>query len=203
MATDQARLDLELEGMTCASCANRIERKLNGLDGVEASVNFATEQAAVSFDPGAVAPEQLLDAVEAAGYSARLPKAPGDDGGTAAEGAADEGDRELASLRQRLILSAVLSAPVLALAMVPPLQFDYWQWLSLQLATPVVLWGGWPFHRAAWQKLRHGVASMDTLISMGTLAAWGWSVFALFLGDAGEPGMTMSFQLIPEAGGGT
>ena len=194
--TAPARLDLPVAGMTCASCANRVERRLNELDGVEASVNYATEVAAVSFDPAAVEPEQLLDAVAAAGYEATLPRA------ADAAGAAPEVD-ETAPLRQRLILSAALSLPVLLLSMIPALQFDNWQWLALQLATPVVLWGAWPFHRAAWANLRHGAATMDTLVSLGVLAAWGWSMYALFIGEAGMTGMKMSFQLLPDSGGGT
>ena len=204
MATEQAeqaKVDLALQGMTCASCANRIERKLNKLDGVQASVNFATEHATVSYDPDAVEPEQLLAAVESAGYSAELPETASAQS-SGADDRESEGERELGKLRRRLLVSALLSVPILLLAMIPPLQFDYWQWLSLQLATPVVLWAGWPFHEAAWQKLRRGVASMDTLVSLGTLAAWGWSVVALFFLDAGEPGMRMSFELIPESGGG-
>ncbi|HET8975778.1 MAG TPA: heavy metal translocating P-type ATPase, partial [Solirubrobacterales bacterium] len=198
-AGTEQRVELELQGMTCSSCASRIERKLNKLEGVEASVNFATERAAVDFDPERVDAAELVGAIEAAGYGASLPAeaAPTDD-----EGGAEARD-ELATLRLRLIVSAVLSVPILAMAMIPALQFDYWQWLSLQLATPVVLWGGWPFHRVAWQNLRHGAASMDTLISLGTLAAFGWSVTALFFLGAGEPGMEMSFTLIPEQGAGT
>jgi P-type Cu+ transporter len=198
MAAEREHLDLAVEGMTCASCANRIERKLNKLEGVDASVNFATEQASVDFDAGAVGTDELLAAVEAAGYSA-APPAPRPD---AEREPGDREDAVLRGLRRRLIASAALSLPILLIAMIPPLQFDYWQWLSLQLATPVVLWGGWPFHLAAWQKLRHGVASMDTLVSLGTLAAWGWSVVALFFLGAGEPEMRMSFTLIPEPGGG-
>ena len=183
------RLELPIEGMTCASCANRIEKRLNKLDGVEASVNYATENAAVSYDPAVVSPDELVAAVEAAGYGARL-SAPAEAG---LEAAAEDPSLPL---RRRLLVSAALSVPVLLLAMVEPLQFDYWQWLSLQLATPVVLWGGWPFHRAAWLNLRHGTATMDTLISVGTLAAWGWSVVALFFLGAGEPGMRMPFDLV-------
>ena len=196
MATSTEHLDIPIVGMTCASCANRIERRLNELDGVEASVNFATEKATVDFDPDAVDAGALAAAVESAGYQAVLPA------GEPEEHAHDAAPDATASLRQRLTVSALLSAPVLVLAMVPALQFDYWQWLSLQLATPVVLWGAWPFHRAAWQNLRHGTATMDTLISLGTLAAFIWSLYALFLGDAGMPGMKMSLELIPEAGGG-
>jgi Cu+-exporting ATPase len=187
-ATEQ-RLDLPIEGMTCASCAHRIERKLNNLDGVTATVNYATEHASVSFDAARVTPDELVAAVEAVGYGARLPSADG-------PAAAAPDDDPTRALRRRLVFSIVLSAPVLALAMIPALQFDFWQWLSLQLATPVVLWAGWPFHKAAWQNLRHGAATMDTLISVGTLAAWGWSVASLFFLDAGLPSMRMPFELI-------
>jgi Cu+-exporting ATPase len=186
-ATLPERLELPIEGMTCASCAARIEKRLNRLEGVEASVNYATENASVGFDPTQVTPEDLVAVVEAAGYSARLVP-------TAAPAAAEEDPS--APWRRRLLVSAVLSLPVLVLAMVEPVQFDNWQWLSFQLATPVVLWGGWPFHRAALLNLRHGAATMDTLISVGTLAAWGWSVVALFFLDAGEPGMRMGFDLL-------
>ena len=190
--TDQ-HLELPITGMTCASCANRIERRLNRLDGVSASVNYATEKATVDFDPATVAPEQLVGAVEAAGYAAALP--------TAEPPAAPDGD-ETAPLRRRLLVSLALMLPVLALAMIGPLQFDNWQWLSLTLASPVVVWGAWPFHRAAWANLRHGAATMDTLISVGVLAAWLWSLYALFIGDAGDPGMRMAFELIPDRAGG-
>jgi Cu+-exporting ATPase len=189
-------LELPIEGMTCSSCAGRVEKSLNQLEGVEATVNFATERATVEFDPERVAPEQLLEAVEGVGYSASLP-APRADAGEAP--VADP----TAELRQRLLFSAALSLPVLLLAMIEPLQFRNWQWLSLLLATPVVLWGGWPFHKAAWQNLRHGAATMDTLISLGTLAALGWSLYALFILDAGTPGMTMPFELIGERGSGS
>ena len=200
---DETRVDLAVQGMTCASCANRVERRLNKLEGVEATVNFATERASVHFDPGATRPEELIGAVEAAGYTAELPGAadPAADS-SEAEGEKEEDDGELESLRRRLIVSAALSLPIILIAMIPALQFDYWQWLSLQLATPVVLWAGWPFHQVAWRNLRHGAANMDTLISLGTLTAWGWSVVALFFLGAGEPDMRMSFQLIPEQGGG-
>ena len=189
------RLELPISGMTCASCAVRVEKKLNKLEGVAASVNYATERAAVEFDAERVAPAQLIDAVEQAGYHAVLP-ADDDEPETAG---ADDPTR---SLRQRLVVSALLSLPVLLLAMVPPLQFDGWQWLSLQLATPVVLWAGWPFHRVAFLNARHGTASMDTLISVGTLAAWGWSVAALFFLGAGDLEMRMPFALELGAGGG-
>src|SRR4051794_9728574 len=153
--------------MTCASCASRIERRLNKLDGVTASVNYATEKARVDFDPGAVAPERLIEAVEAAGYSATLPSS------EPASEPADEAD-ETAPLRRRLIVAALLSVPALLLSMIPALQFDNFQWLSLNLVTPVVLWAAWPFHKAAWANLKHGAATMDTLVSVGTLAAWLW-----------------------------
>jgi Cu+-exporting ATPase len=193
--TQEGRLDLPIEGMTCSSCAGRVEKRLNELDGVEATVNFATERATVSFDPAQVAREDLVGAVEDVGYTAALPAADGE------EGEAPEAD-PTEELRRRLIFSAVLSLPVLAMAMIEPLQFENWQWLSLQLATPVVLWAGWPFHKAAWQNLKHGAATMDTLISLGTLAALGWSLYALFFGDAGMPGMKMPFELVTERGAG-
>src|SRR5689334_19698121 len=141
-------VELPLTGMTCASCANRIERKLNKLDGVAATVNYATEKAAVEFDPAVVAPEQLVGAVEAAGYGAVLPSAE-------AAGGDDDGPDESDELRFRLVVSAVLALPTFLISMIPALQFDNWQWLVLNLATPVILWGAWPFHRAAWANLRH------------------------------------------------
>ncbi len=197
MATEQ--LSIPIEGMSCASCAARVEKRLNGLDGVEAAVNYATELATVAYDPAQAVPDDLVAAVESAGYHAVLPEpgAPEGDAGTAAE------DDPTADLRRRLTISAALSLPVLVISMVPALQFDYWQWFVLQLATPVVVWGAWPFHEAAWRNLRHGAATMDTLISLGTLSAWLWSLYALFLGDAGMTGMTMTIDLVPEQGGGT
>jgi Cu+-exporting ATPase len=188
-AASTQEVELEITGMTCASCANRIERKLNKMDGVTAAVNYATEKAKVEF-PSALDPAELLRTVEQAGYSAALPRAAQPELADAHE-AADDPTR---SLRQRLVISAVLTVPVIALAMVPAWQFDYWQWLSLTLAAPVVVWGAWPFHKAAWTNLRHGTSTMDTLISMGTLAALGWSVYALFWGTAGTPGMTHEFE---------
>jgi P-type Cu+ transporter len=187
-------LELPITGMTCASCANRIERKLNKLDGVTATVNYATEKAAIDFDRRLVEPDDLVATVESAGYSAALP--------TAAPPAEQEVD-ETAALRRRLIISALLALPVLVLSVVPALQFDNWQWLTLQLATPVLVWGAWPLHRAAWQNLRHGTATMDTLISMGVIAAFGWSLYALFLGDAGMPGMRMTFDLVTDPSEGS
>ncbi|WP_210503204.1 heavy metal translocating P-type ATPase [Nocardioides xinjiangensis] len=179
-------VELAITGMTCASCANRIERKLNKLDGVTASVNYATEKAKVSY-PRTVSTDDLLRTVEAAGYAAALPAAP--DAATATTGS------ERDPLLQRLLVSAALSIPVVAMAMVPAWQFTFWQWASLTLAAPVVVWGAWPFHRAAWTNLRHGATTMDTLVSLGVLAAFGWSLWALFLGTAGEPGMTHPFRL--------
>ena len=184
-----ARIELEIGGMTCASCAARIEKRLNRIDGVEASVNYATEKAVVSA-PAGLDPQSLIDEVVKTGYTAELPAPPAADAGDAAEPA----DPELTSLRQRLIGSIVLSTPVIVLAMIPALQFTYWQWASLALAAPVVVWGAWPFHRAAWINLRHGAATMDTLISLGVSAAFLWSLYALFLGGAGMPGMTHTFE---------
>ena len=190
------QLELPITGMTCASCANRIERKLNTLDGVTATVNYATEKARVEFDAGTVDPARFVEAVEAAGYGASLPSAGRAEAGGEAE------DDPTAPLRRRLIISAVLSVPVLLLAMIPALQFDNFQWLSLNLVTPVVLWAAWPFHRAAWANLKHGTATMDTLVSVGVLAAWLWSLYALFIGDAGSSDMRMAFDLLPSSGEG-
>ncbi|RYB93962.1 copper-translocating P-type ATPase [Nocardioides oleivorans] len=183
-------VELAITGMTCASCANRIERKLNKLDGVTATVNYATEKAKVSY-PGTVSTDELLATVEAAGYAAALPTPPSSDPSTEPAVEATEAD----PLRQRLVVSALLSVPVIALGMVTAWQFTYWQWASLVLAAPVVVWGAWPFHRAAWTNLRHGATTMDTLVSVGVLAAFGWSLWALFLGTAGEPGMTHPFRI--------
>jgi len=182
-----AEVELAITGMTCASCAMRIERKLNKLDGVTATVNYATEKAKVVYT-GDLAPEQLVEQVEAAGYGATLPSVREDE-------PAEEEEDSTRPLRQRLIVSALLSVPVIVLAMVPALQFTYWQWISLVLAAPVIVWGALPFHRAAWANLRHGAATMDTLISMGTLAAFLWSLYALLFGTAGVPGMTHAFEL--------
>lgn len=185
-------VDLEIGGMTCASCAMRIEKKLNRLDGVTATVNYATEKASVTTPVGYDLATVVAE-VEKTGYTAALP-APPEDPAVAPDhdGARDT---ELLSLRDRLVASVVLAVPVVVLAMVPAWQFTYWQWASLALAAPVALWGAWPFHRAAWTNLRHGAATMDTLVSVGVLAAFGWSVYALFLGTAGEPGMTHGFEL--------
>ncbi|ONF63748.1 heavy metal translocating P-type ATPase [Amycolatopsis keratiniphila] len=174
--------------MTCASCAARVERKLNKVDGVSATVNYATEKAQVDF-PTAVSVEDLVGVVESAGYTAQPPKP-------------DEDAEQTGSLRTRLVVSAVLAVPVIVLAMVPAWQFTYWQWVSLVLAAPVVTWGAWPFHRPAWTNLRHGAATMDTLISLGVVAATLWSLYALLFGTAGTPGMRHGFELTMERGHG-
>jgi Cu+-exporting ATPase len=171
-------LELPIEGMTCASCASRVERGLNEVHGVTATVNFATECAAVEYDPAVVAPEQLLGAVAHAGYSAALPSP------RLGPPAADADEDASAPLGRRVAISAALSLPVLLLAMVSGLQFDKWEWVALGLATPVVLWGAWPFHQATWTHLKHRAATMDTLISVGVLAAWLWSLYAVISGDA-------------------
>ncbi|MGW1125135.1 heavy metal translocating P-type ATPase [Streptomyces sp. NPDC002526] len=245
-AAEPSRAEFTIGGMTCASCAARVEKKLNRMDGVTATVNYATEKARVSYDGAAVSVGDLVATVERTGYTAKplpgaaarapepaateapqaeqasqpataeaphapqapqptprtsrpepepeAPPHPEDDPADPAD-PDDTPDPALAALRQRLIVSAVLAAPVVALAMIPALQFDFWQWLSLTLAAPVVVWGGLPFHRATWTNLRHGAATMDTLVSVGTLAAFGWSLWALFLGDAGMPGMRHGFDL--------
>jgi Cu+-exporting ATPase len=182
-------VELQIGGMTCASCAARIEKKLNKIDGVTATVNFATEKARVDY-VGYVSPDEFVEAIEQAGYSAELPKPDSPD---AQDAPSDEDPT--ASLRRRLLISLALTVPVIVMAMIPALQFTNWQWLSLTLAAPVIVWGAWPFHQAAWANLRHGTATMDTLISMGTIAAFGWSIYALFWGTAGMPGMTHPFEL--------
>ncbi|RSS01290.1 cation-translocating P-type ATPase [Streptomyces sp. WAC00469] len=192
-------VELLIGGMTCASCAARVEKKLNRMDGVTATVNFATEKAKVSYPPG-VEVADLIDTVVRTGYTAEEPPPPEPEpqpeqtpaGALTAPSAAEA---EQAAARQRLVVSAVLAAPVVLLSMVPALQFDNWQWLALTLAAPVVIWGGLPFHRAAFTNARHGAATMDTLVSIGTLAAFGWSLWALFLGDAGRPGMHDEFRI--------
>ncbi|CAD5138790.1 MULTISPECIES: cation-translocating P-type ATPase [unclassified Microbacterium] len=184
-------VELEIGGMTCASCAMRIEKKLNRLDGVTATVNYATEKASVTV-PAGVDTALLIAEVEKTGYTAVVPAPPAPEG---AQPDGEQPDPELTALRQRLIAAVVLTVPVIAMAMIPALQFTYWQWLSLALAGPVIVWAAWPFHKAAWINLRHGAATMDTLISMGTLAALLWSLYALFFGTAGVPGMTHPFEL--------
>ena len=197
--TIETSVDFVVGGMTCSSCSARIEKRLNRIDGVTASVNFAMETARVTFtDPVTV--EQLISAVEEAGYTAAVPAPPHADHDAQPDQAEPD---PVAELRRRLIITTVLTLPTLAMAMIPTLQFDNWQWLSLTLAAPVVVWGALPFHRAAWKNLRHATATMDTLISMGVLAAFLWSVYALFLGEAGMPGMRMTFSLFPEPGSGS
>jgi len=191
-------VELSIGGMTCASCASRIEKKLNRLDGVSATVNFATEKAKVHYSDE-TDPDALVSMVEATGYSATLPRI-----SSAAQG--NSQDRgvildEKAALAQRLLISLALTVPVVLLAMVPALQFDNWQWLSLTLASPVVVWGAWPFHKAAFVNARHGAATMDTLISVGVSAAYIWSLWALFLGTAGTSGMKMTFSFLPSGSG--
>ncbi|NKY56245.1 heavy metal translocating P-type ATPase [Nocardia flavorosea] len=181
------QVELVIGGMTCASCANRIEKKLNKLDGVTATVNYATEKARVHF-PENLTPDDLVAVVEQTGYTAALPQPP------AEENAATEPADPTDALRTRLLVALVLTIPVIAMAMIPALQFTNWQWLSLTLAAPVVVWGALPFHRAALTNLRHATATMDTLVSLGTLAAFGWSLYALFWGTAGTPGMTHPFE---------
>jgi Cu+-exporting ATPase len=192
-------VQLDITGMTCASCAMRIEKRLNRLDGVTATVNYATERAKVTVTSD-VDIGDLVSAVEAVGYSAAVPSTSSPSEVTDIEAAESD---STAPLRQRLLISTALTVPVILLAMVPSLQFDGWQWLSLTLAAPVVTWGAWPFHRAAWANLRHGTATMDTLISIGTIAAFGWSLYALFLGDAGVIGMRHGFSFTPERGMGS
>lgn len=188
-----AEVELAIGGMTCASCAARIEKKLNRMDGVEATVNYATEKAKVTYRGESIAVQDLIATVEATGYTAQEP-AP-----ARTEPDADDDQRvaddELRPLRERLVTAVLLSLPVVAMAMIPALQFEYWQWLSLTLAAPVVTYAAWPFHKAAYTNARHGAATMDTLISVGTSAAFVWSLWALFFGTAGTPGMTHPFEL--------
>jgi len=191
-------IELTITGMTCASCAARIEKKLNRLDGVAATVNYATEKATVTV-PSGYDPHALVAEVEKAGYTAALPQQRQEPASATAE-ATD--DPELRSLRTRLITAVVLASPVIAMAMIPALQFPYWQWVSLALATPVVGWAGRPFHSAAWANLKHGTATMDTLVSIGTLSAFLWSLYALLWGTAGEPGMRHGFELTVRPGEG-
>ena len=193
--TDRRELTLAVGGMSCASCAARVEKRLNQVDGVVATVNFATEQATVGF-PSSVTPQDLVSAIEETGYTATLP--------ARIDGpAAPEDSDATTTWRRRLLVSATLAVPVVLLSMVPALQFDYWQWLALVLATPVAVWGAWPFHRAALANLRHRAATMDTLVSVGVGAAYLWSLWALVFTDAGMPGMKMTMRLLPNNAGGT
>ncbi|MFI7272696.1 heavy metal translocating P-type ATPase [Streptomyces sp. NPDC049879] len=200
---DTGSVELTIGGMTCASCANRIERKLNKLEGVTATVNYATEKAKVSWS-GDVSLDDLVGQVEAAGYTAEPPPppAPPAPAGAPPDTGGEPEDGRLRALRERLTVSAVLTVPVVALAMVPAWQFDGWQWISLALAWPVVVWGAWPFHKAAFTNLRHGASTMDTLVSLGTLAALGWSLYALLFGSAGMIGMTHPFSFTVERSDG-
>jgi Cu+-exporting ATPase len=214
------QVDLDITGMTCASCAARIEKRLNKLEGVTATVNYATDRARVAA-PDGVSDDDLIAQVAAAGYGAARPEPPaaataapasdagageaseaGHDAGHGGHVHPDLGEAELTALRQRLVASVLLAVPVVLFAMVPSLQIDGWQWLSLTLAAPVATWGAWPFHRAAWVNLRHGAATMDTLVSLGIVAAFGWSAYALLIGTAGEIGMRHGFTFRAERGGG-
>ncbi|MFD6376475.1 heavy metal translocating P-type ATPase [Streptomyces albidoflavus] len=200
-ASATTEVELSVGGMTCASCAARVEKKLNRMPGVTATVNYATEKAKVAYEPGEeLGVADLIATVVRTGYTAEEirppepePAAEAPEDGAEASGAPGEDGTE--ALRQRFTVSAVLAAPVILLSMVPAFQFDHWQWLCLTLTAPVVVWGGLPFHRAAWTNLRHGATTMDTLVSVGTLAAFGWSLWALFLGHAGMPGMRHGFDL--------
>ena len=189
-----AVIDLDITGMTCASCANRIEKKLNKQEGVTATVNYATEKAHIETGEGAAADaDSYIAIVEKLGYGGSVPK-PEKPAGD------DPAAKELRGLKRRLVVAVVLATPVILLAMIPPLQFDYWQWVSFALATPVILWAGWPFHKATWVNLKHGAATMDTLITVGTSAAFLWSLYALFFGHAGEPGMRHGWSILNHAG---
>ncbi len=190
---DLEHLDLELTGMTCAACASRIEKKLNRLDGVTATVNYATEKANVTFDPAAATPDTLIATVESIGYGAALPRPADDD-------RPDPALARIADLQRRLVLAIVCGVPVLLLSMVPALQFRGWQWVALVLATPVALWSAWPFHHSAWRNLQQAEASMDTLVSVGVTAAYGWSLYAMLATSAGDLGMKMPMSLIPTRG---
>ncbi|MEU2283166.1 heavy metal translocating P-type ATPase [Streptomyces sp. NPDC013178] len=192
IAAESSEVELLIGGMTCASCAARVEKKLNRMEGVSATVNYATEKARITY-PAGIEVADLIATVVKTGYTAQEPAPPVPD--PAPEETSADADPELTALRQRLLVSVLLAAPVVLLAMVPALQFDNWQWLSLTLAAPVVVWGGLPFHRSAWTNLRHGASTMDTLVSVGSLAAFGWSLWALFLGHAGMPGMRHPFEL--------
>lgn len=189
-----AVIDLDITGMTCASCANRIEKKLNKQEGVTATVNYATEKAHIETGEGAAADaDSYIAIVEKLGYGGSVPK-PEKPAGD------DPAAKELRGLKRRLVVAVVLATPVILLAMIPPLQFDYWQWISFALATPVILWAGWPFHKATWVNLKHGAATMDTLITVGTSAAYLWSLYALFFGHVGEPGMRHGWSILNHAG---
>ncbi len=198
------RIDFSVPDISCASCVSKIENKLNAIDGVDATVNFATRKASVTFDSDTCGPEDLARAVDRAGYTAEMPGSHTgheESGSASARHHMQHSVASVGTLRNRLILSAILTVPVILISMVPALQFDYWQWVVLALATPVVFWGGLPFHRSAWKSARHGSSTMDTLISLGTLAAFFFSLYSLLFGAAGEIGISMTFELIPERTG--
>ncbi|CAN5228294.1 hypothetical protein BH09ACT10_BH09ACT10_13320 [soil metagenome] len=190
---------LEIGGMTCTSCATRVENSLNKLDGVHATVNYATEKAIVETD-GSLDVEALIHTVEGTGYTAHVPPEPGAQHGDH-DMEAHAGHHDPSVLLLRLKVSAALTLPVLLMSMIPALQFDNWQWLALTLASPVVVWGALPFHRAAWLNARHRAVTMDTLISIGVGAAYLWSLWALFFGGAGMTGMTMTFTWFSQGSG--
>lgn len=202
-ADEAVTTDLIVGGMTCAACVNRVEKRLARLDGVSATVNLATGRARVRH-PSGITPEELAAVVRRAGYAAEPPPPPGPEHRAPANAVAADPEAQDARMeRQRLLVTALLSVPVLVISMLPGLQFRNWQWLCFVLAAPVAVWGAWPFHRRALRGLRHSAATMDTLVSLGVSAAFLWSVYALFFGGAGEPGMRMPFSLLPPAGGGT
>ena len=200
-----SRIELDVTGMTCAACASRIEKKLNRLDGVTASVNYATEKASVVYDGALLSPTDLVATVESIGYGASLPRpSSGPSSGpstSTSTGAGDPAERR-DPLFQRLVAATLLGAPVLVLSMVPALQFRNWQWLAFALSAPVATWAAWPFHRVAWKNLQQGEASMDTLVSVGVSAAFAWSAYALFFTPAGDNSMTMSMSLVSSVGDG-
>ncbi|MFE7117571.1 heavy metal translocating P-type ATPase, partial [Streptomyces sp. NPDC057654] len=201
-ATTAATTELAVGGMTCAACVGRVEKKLGRVEGVSATVNLATGRARVSH-PAAVSPAELVAVVEAAGFTARHLEPERRQGSeNRPDSAAEPGSAAGVDERTRLLITAVLAVPVLVLSMVPSCQFDNWQWLCFVLAAPVATWGAWPFHAKALRGLRHGGATMDTLVSLGVLASFLWSAYALFLGGAGQPGMRMPFSLVPSATGG-
>lgn len=196
---DHETVDLDVTGMTCAACAARIEKKLNRLDGVTATVNYATERAAVSYADGVADPAALIEVVKALGYGASVHAPPASSPAETDELSPLEraAEKRANDLRQRLIVSAVLAVPVVVLSMVPALQFRNWQWLSFAMAAPVAIWGAWPFHLSAWRNATQRSSTMDTLVSLGVIAAFGWSIWSLFVGDAGTPGMKMRLTLLP------
>ena len=209
MSSSREQISFEVPDMSCASCVSKVENKLNSIDGAEATVNFATKKAAVEFDPDLCGPEQFAAAVDSAGYTAVIPPVDGPGGSEAgSEHAGDPHDHmshsvaPASNLLWRFVISGILTVPLVLITMVPGLQFDYWQWVALALATPIVFWGGLPFHRSAWKSAKHGGSTMDTLISLGTLAAYFFSLYSMLFGMAGEIGMTMEFEFIPARGGG-